>query len=613
MCGIAGVFGIDLDQKIKNDVIKLLHHRGPDSQGSYQDKEVWIAHTRLAIIDLSSKSSQPMTSRCGRWKLVFNGEIYNYIELRGQLINEGVEFSTTSDTEVFLYGLIKYGSDFQLKCNGMWAFCLWDSEKCRALLGRDRFGKKPLFYAQKKGVFVFASEMKAVARVIGKFCPSELSKTVFSYSNIFQYEFLKKTVIKDIKKILPGHCLQYQKGTVKEDRWWCTLDHLVEVPIKYDDQVREFRKIFIDAVRIRMRSDVPIGTALSGGLDSSSIVATMNFIKKQDDINQDVSSDWQHCFCSFYENSSLDESKWAGRVCDSLGLKLDLIDIKPNKSNWSIKEAFNQVEDPYITLPIPHLELYRAISNKGIKVSIDGHGADELFSGYDELLAAAPDATFSQISELVAIHRSTQTGVYHLNLFDAAIQYCKYLVKRTLSPIYNRIRGVKKVDFVDRHHPEYLKMDNLTKNLYELFHITILPTLLRNYDRYSMASGVEVRMPFMDHRVVCFLFSLPWSSKVGSGYTKRLLRDAMKGILIDDVRKRRDKIGWNAPIHEWLRDDYLSELNQYLKSGIFENNVEKKINRFSLLKSPKFMDGQRLWKSILPDLWKSSVLDKDCN
>ncbi len=614
MCGIAGAINYSLSNQVKSEVIESLRHRGPDSQNSFQseDGNTWLAHTRLSIIDLTTDAAQPMSSDCGRWKIVFNGEIYNYIELRNQLIQEGCEFQTKSDTEVFLVGLAKYGPNFQLRCNGMWAFCLWDSEKNETLFGRDRFGKKPLFYAELNGGLVFASEMKAMKKMIGKACASDIVNKVFSGNNIFKFEYLENTVIKGISKILPGHYGVYKNFILEKHRWWCTLDHLVDVPKKYDDQVKFFRELLIDAVRIRMRSDVAIGTGLSGGLDSSSIVSIMKLIKNEEADNLDSLSDWQHCFCSSYSSSSIDESNWAKKVCDHLDLKLNIININPKSSKWSIEDSLSQVEDPYITIPIPHLETYEAMSNAGIKVSIDGHGVDELFCGYDNLLVASSDATFSEIAEIVAIQESTITGKYHVRFGATIFKYYKYLVKKSLLPLYNKFKGIDEVDFTDKQHLEYLKMDSLTKNLYEIFHITILPTLLRNYDRYSMSSGVEIRMPFMDHRIVCFLFSLPWKSKVGSSYTKRLLRDAMKGIVINDVIKRREKIGWNAPLHEWFKDAYSSELTKYSKSNLFDNKIRRKINKFRALKDPKFMDGQKLWRSILPTLWKRAVLDKDC-
>ena len=427
MCGIAGAINYSLSDEKKSEVIESLRHRGPDSQSSFQseDGNIWLAHTRLSIIDLSNDASQPMSSVCGRWKIVFNGEIYNYIELRNQLISEGCIFKTQSDTEVFLVGLIKYGPNFQLKCNGMWAFCLWDSEKNETLFGRDRFGKKPLFYAEFKGGLVFASEMKAMIKMLGKACPSNIVNKIFSGSNIFKFEYLETTVLKNVNKILPGHYGFYKNCILEKYRWWCTLDHLVDVPKKYDDQVKIFRELLIDAVRIRMRSDVPIGTGLSGGLDSSSIVSVMKFIDNEKANNLNSSSDWQHCFCSSFSNSSIDESKWAKKVCDDLDLNLNIINIKPNSSKWSIEGSLSQVEDPYITIPIPHLETYDAMAKAGIKVSIDGHGVDELFCGYDNLLVASSDATFSEIAELVAIQESTVTGKYHVRYSSAIIRYYK--------------------------------------------------------------------------------------------------------------------------------------------------------------------------------------------
>ena len=385
--------------------------------------------------------------------------------------------------------------------------------------------------------------------------------------------------MKGIKRLPPGYFARFKDGKFKTYRWWNTLDHLENVSYKYEDQVDRWREIFLDAVKIRMRSDVSIGTALSGGLDSSAVFCAMNFIDKKNENISRKAENWQNGFCAHYPDSSLDESKWAKCATDSIKVDLKEVIINPQSSKWSIDKAFYQVEDPYLTLPLPMLETYRAISDHGIKVTVDGHGADELFSGYGHLNSLYKVSNLKQTAEIAAIIDSLSSGKYKIDKENMKINYIN---KKLFIFFYSYIRkpfshlksffGKQNFEFLryklenlDQSHDKFKMFDPFTKDLYEIFHITILPTLLRNYDRYSMASGVEIRMPFMDHRLVTYTFSLPWTSKIGGTYTKRIVRDALKGILPEKIRTRRDKIGWNAPLHEWFKGPLKNEIEILLK------------------------------------------------
>lgn len=612
MCGIIGLIGhkISPESDIKVRLLKSIAHRGPDGNGFWESASpaVWLGHTRLSILDLTDTASQPMESDCGRWILVFNGEIFNFLELRADLVKRGFSFRTDSDTEVLLKGLIFFGPDFQLQCNGMWAFCLWDSFEQTALFGRDRFGKKPLYWTRLSSGIAFASEMKGLYPLLDSIEPSQDIESAFL--NLFAYEATDWCPIKSIFKVPPGHIASYKNGDFQLKRWWNTLDHLREIRIPYEEQVEEFKELFFDAVRIRMRADVRIGTALSGGLDSSSVFCTMAALMgdKQSSISQDrISGDWQHGVCANFPGSSLDEAHWAKLVTDSIGVPLEIVPTDPINAGWTIEEALFQVEDPYITLPLPQLATYRKISELGIKVTLDGHGADELFSGYGHLNAALLDANVTQATEILAIQRSLSGLSYELNtkgiLQEMAKERLKKIAKRILKS-FGRTR-----DFVnlDRYDSRYRQMDALTKSLYEIFHFSIMPTLLRNYDRYSMASGVEIRMPFMDHRIVTYCFSLPWTSKVGGGFTKRILRDAMKGIVPDEVRLRRDKIGWNAPMHEWLSGPLRPEVESILRNPSVGSRLAPSIQGFLQKQNLSYLDGERLWSDLMPTFWRESL------
>ena len=621
MCGLIGTIGFKNNARLS---IEILNHRGPDAQGKWESPKgefpVFLGHTRLAILDLTESGNQPLVSNNDRYVFVYNGEIYNFLELRKELESQGQVFNTNTDTEVLLKGLILEGPSFQLKCNGMWSFCLWDRKKKTALFGRDRFGKKPLFYhLLSNNRLVFASEMKGIYPFLNSLQPSE-NMNIYLRA-LFDYENSETCAIKGIKRLPPGFYGIYKDGIMESHRWWNTLDHLDTISLNYEEQVEKWREIFLDAVKIRMRSDVRIGTALSGGLDSAATFSAMNYLTKKNKNFVRQTRDWQNGFCAHYPGSSLDETKWAKIVTDSVDADLEKITINPKYSSWSISESLYQVEDPYLTLSIPMLETYSAISNAGIKVTLDGHGADELFSGYGHLNAALSKSNIKQTAEIVSIINSLESGKYELESENMEINFIKkkfiILLKSYLKKPWRLLKTLLgkqdfeflryKLEYTDQSHYQFKKLDPLSKELYEIFHITILPTLLRNYDRYSMASGVEVRMPFMDHRLVAYTFSLPWTSKVGGTYTKRIMRDALKGILPELVRTRRDKIGWNAPLHEWFLGPLRNEIESHISSHQFSQKVEGAWKKFKKIKNPNFNEGQNIWAILMPELWKNNL------
>ena len=621
MCGLIGTIGFKDNSKLKLETLK---HRGPDFMGKWNSPDnefaASLGHTRLAILDLTEGGNQPLQTEDNRYVFVYNGEIYNFLELRSELESLGHVFKTKTDTEVFFKGLIAEGPSFQLRCNGMWSFCLWDRKEKTALFGRDRFGKKPLFYSLiGNNKLVFASEMKGIYPFLNSIQPSEKINIYFQKS--FYYESSEDCVIAGIKRLKAGHFAIYKDGKFEAERWWNTLDHLEDVPNNYEDQVKKFREIFLDAVKIRMRSDVRIGNALSGGLDSSAVVSLMNYLSNQKDNNLRQANDWHNSFCSKLPGSSIDESKWAKILTNELNISLQEVVIDPLNSDWSINDAIYQVEDLNLTLPLPMLQTYRAISNSGIKVTLDGHGADELLGGYGGFNCLFKSSNAEELAELVSIEESLESGKYiqktknlKMNYFKTRfIEFLKsnlrkpkeYLMALLGKRDWDSVRFKPKFD--DQSHPNFKKLDPLSQSLYEQFHITVLPTLLRNYDRYSMTSGVEVRMPFIDHRLVTYMFSLPWTSKVGGTYTKRIMRDALKGILPEQIRTRRDKIGWNAPLNEWFKGPLKGEIEELIKTNMLSQKIKNAWKLFQKKQNPKHTDGQEIWALLMPELWKKSL------
>jgi asparagine synthase (glutamine-hydrolysing) len=637
MCGIAGLIG-ERNQAQGLRLLDKIKHRGPDGDGiwlSPKDEDpVTLCHARLSILDPTDLGAQPFHSEDNRYAIVFNGEIYNFIELRqGLAVKYHIRFRSDTDTEVLLHGLIHEGLNFLRKCNGMWAFCLWDRIEGKATLCRDRFGIKPLYYTRNSdGGFGFSSEMKGLTPLLKSLSPSPYIDSMFI--NQFNYESSDLCAIAGVTRLPPGSCAVVHDSQIQVTRWWNTLDHMHFQNNGYSIQVDQWRHLFIDSVRLRMRSDVRIGTALSGGLDSSSVMAAMAHIGSTHKYRQTrISDDWQHGVCCSYPGSSLDETRWAKMVAESCGVVFSSAAIDPMDCSWNLLQSLAQVEDPYLTMPLPMLATYQAIKSLGISVTLDGHGADELFSGYGHLQHALSCVkTCREYQEILSIDESTRTGVYsckerisikkklrlHIKIFLANHGVHPRAILKSISS-NGKNHKIDSDPFASRlismrgeieSHEAFKAMDSFSQVLYEIFHLTILPTLLRNYDRYSMANGLEIRMPFMDWRLVCYTFALPWQTKIGGTFTKRIQRDSLSGILCDPVRLRRDKIGWNAPAHEWFKGPLKTIIKDSTGPGKDSPYMDKAIdawNLFNRIKQPSFADGQQLWNALLPHLWIQSL------
>lgn len=608
MCGILGTIPSTNESEFKIALDKL-KHRGPDGYGIVTiENNITLGHRRLAIIDLSSKANQPMFDISKRYCIVYNGEIYNFLELKKELEEKGYRFTTTSDTEVLLYSYIEWGENCVLKFNGMWAFAIWDNHKKELFLSRDRFGKKPLFYAIVEDKFIFASEMKAIYPFLREIRPSK--DFHWMKNNIFLYETTDKCLIEGIKRFPLGSNGIYKNGKLTIKRYWNTLDNLITPPKTYKEQVEQFRDLFFDACKLRMRADVSIGTALSGGLDSSSVISAMAYLSKKDiDYGK---KDWQHAFVATFPGTPLDESHYAKMLVDYLGIKATYIDINPLKFWDKLEEYFYMFEELYITSPIPMIATYSAVKQHGIKVTLDGHGADELFSGYGHVIEALWDTKFS-IKNTINVLKTYQGTFGDSDQFRRNSNlkiYVSYMIKKVVKNILGR--GLKSKD---TGHPNFKKLDNFSQQLYIIFHETTLPTLLRNYDRYSMINGVEIRMPFMDHRIVSFVNSLSYSSKIGEGYTKKLIRDAMDPYMPKEITWRKLKIGFNSPIVDWMQNELkewfldIVHSKDFLECTLVDNPrlLQKEIIDIVNKKNNLFLSAEKCWTKLTPYIWEKSI------
>ncbi|NBH82479.1 asparagine synthase (glutamine-hydrolyzing) [bacterium C-53] len=594
MCGIFGCIG-KLQRENAYKCINEIAYRGPDALEVRQLEGAIFAHARLSILDTSDAANQPMSDITGRYWIVYNGEVYNFSELKKELEELGYQFKTNSDTEVVLYAYIEWGKDFQYKCNGMWALAIWDTVKKELFLSRDRFGVKPLYYYEQDNNFYFASEMKAFFPIMKE---RKINYYIFESKNYFSYESSPNCCIKGIKKIQAGYFGYLKNGKLGLSKWWNTLDNLIEVPEKYEKQIESLRELFLDACRIRMRSDVPIGTALSGGVDSSAVAGAMKYISQTD--AQDVNKDWQHAFVACMPDTVIDETQYAEIAARYIGLDVQKVMVHASISAEKLLEYMYICEDPYITSPIPFMQTYKNIVDNGVKVTVDGHGADELFGGYNfDIIYAAMEVEKDSES-----FKEIWKTYNDMSLEESRLSYDKFV---------NMIESFEQSD-TDKFSKETQCLDLLNRKLYKQTHKEVLPTLLRCYDRYSMGNGLEIRMPFMDYRIVSFAFSVSWKSKVNHGYSKKIIRDMAIPFMDKRIMYRKSKVGFNSPLTEWLKGDMKEFILDTVHSKEFYecellNPIYAKImvDEFYKCKTNSFSDGQAIWTLLVPFLWKKAM------
>lgn len=612
MCGIFGAVNVKLDSDKAKYCLDRITHRGPDGFGLWQKDGVTLGHRRLAILDLSENGKQPMSYCNERYWMVFNGEIYNFLEIRNELQQKGYSFTSETDSEVILAAFIEWKEECQNRFNGMWSLAIWDQEEKTLFMSRDRFGIKPLYYAQmgNEGL-AFASEMKCISPLFDKV---EVNEEAFSlYRETVHYENQEKCIIKGIKRFPAGHYGWFREGKLEIKRWWNTLDHIMDVPDDYNAQVEMFRELFLDSCKLRMRSDVTIGTALSGGLDSSASICAMSHIAKNGGTGR-MAEDWQHAYVACFPGTDLDESEYAKKVTDHLGIESTFLKVEDTVNEQELCRYIYQFEELYTNMQVPMIKIYEQERKYGTLVSIDGHGADELFGGYSfDIIKALPDAAnAAETNAIVKTYMDMNSDRDNaVNSPEFKKMKNKLFCDITAKHKIKQLLGKPVVRSAYSDHPAWKDLDNLNKTLFVSTHETILPTLLRNYDRTSMINGIEIRMPFMDYRLVQFAFSIGWRSKIRNGYSKNIIRDAIAPFMPEEVAYRRGKIGFNAPILDWIKGPYKEMFCDMVNSQDFANS--------SVVKNPQgvksmladviagktgFHEASLVWNEVQMYLWE---------
>ena len=613
MCGIVGILSLRETPINKFEIENFknsLHHRGPDGSGTFitDDRKIGLGHTRLSIIDLSDNSSQPMSYDNGRYHITYNGEIYNFLELKNELKQTGYKFRSSGDTEVILASYKHWGEKCNLKFNGMWSFAIWDNKKKEIFISRDRFGVKPFYYMINKEFFFFASELKSFMHLEKKNKPHFDNNYLIYLSKSFSnqsYLTSKNTFLKNVYELPPGHQLKISHDkSVKVEKWWSTIDHLEKPLKKYEDQVNRFKEIFYDACKIRMISDVETSTSLSGGLDSSSIVHAINGLKNDSNISYP-----QNTFILDYQNEKNNETDYAIAATENLSLtkniiKVNLDEVSPEEI---IKIIYHQ-EDVSGDDGIGPWNIYKNIRKKNIKVSIDGHGGDELLAGYSGYpRISMKDCKFPQELykwfDLFKIHLKMNEDVNKdENIFKIFLEFVKKKSKNYLNLNTAKKNNINIFNQDPANYPtiEFDNMDNfnnLNKELYTDYHYRAMQMNLRKYDKFSMAHGVECRFPFLDWRLATYTFSLDSKIKINKGFTKNILRECMKSNLNKKILKRVKKKGFN-PANNLFNDTMSQFINDTLRSSEFmdlEFVDKKKVN---LLLNSKNLNYKELFKLV---------------
>lgn len=627
MCGIAGSISLswtalpalERELEVMNAVQR---HRGPDGSGVWQhpEKTLGLAHRRLGIIDLS-RGGQPMTDENGRW-LSFNGEIYNFLELRNEIGKH--KFRTDSDTEVILRGYDHWGSDCLNHFRGMWSFALWDEQKKELFCSRDRLGIKPFYYLVKDGVLRFASEVKALLPFLDQV---EIDTEALKEYLTFQFCLSGRTLFKDIQELRPGHTLTVSNGRVIVRKYW----EVVYQPDKHHSALyfeERLRGLLEESVDLHLRSDVPIGAYLSGGLDSS-IVSSLAAAR--------------HCrgfeaFIGKFAGPEYDESPYAREVAKEFGFELHELEIKPEDFIDNIRKVIYHLDYPTAGPGSFNQYMISALAARTKKVVLGGQGADEIFGGYvryliayfEQCIKGAINGTLNNgnyvvtyesiIPNLTALQRYQPMlqEFWREGLFEEMDRRYFRLVARTpdIGDPRSEIRWGKLgvIDSFDKFSAIF-NMDNVSRGSYfdRMTHFdlkTLLPALLHVEDRVSMAHGLESRVPFLDHKVVEFAATIPADVKFQGGKMKQVLKSAMQSLLPDSIVNRKDKMGFPIPLTSWLNGpckEFASDIFS-TKAACERPYIDNQKVLENLHREPQF--GRKAWGLLSLELWMQEFVDK---
>ncbi len=590
MCGIAGILNLkhhfneehsSLKRRIQN-MTDALEHRGPDAEAIWinPDGNISLGHRRLSIIDLSEAGNQPM-HYLKRFSMVYNGEIYNYPELKEELQKKNYHFTSQSDSEVILAAYAEYGKDCVHHFDGMFAFAIWDEQEQNLFCARDRFGEKPFYYFCDEKEFLFASEMKALwAAGVVKNTNLQMLFNYITIGYVDNPNQPEETFYEGIEKLPPACTLIYVPTTNKLtiEKYWNLDINNENLTISDEDAIEQFQELFKKSVTLRYRSDVPVGTSLSGGLDSSSIIAFSQLINSSSNSHKAFS-----CIFPGFEN---DESVQSKIIADKYKLEQYTTTASATELISGFEKLMYHQEEPVGSASVfAQYQVYQKAAQQNVKVILDGQGADEILGGYhkyykwywQELFRNRELIGSNEIKTARSLGVTEKFGFKNILaslLPEFAVMFLEnqFLLNTIRHPDLNKeyVRLNSKEAYYTS--PAILKLNDI---LYFNTCTHGLEELLRYADRNSMAHGREVRLPFLNHELVQFAFSLPSKFKIREGRTKWLLRQTMKNELPDEIVWQTKKIGFEPPQKKWMQDPVLKDLIMTNKEKLVHERILK--------------------------------------
>jgi asparagine synthase (glutamine-hydrolysing) len=616
MCGITGLVHFDkqrpVDQVRLKSMADIIAHRGPDGEGFYINANVGLAHRRLSIIDLSG-GDQPMYNDRGNIVVVFNGEIYNYLEVQEELEALGHRFRTASDTEVIIRAYEQWGIACQEKFNGMWTFALWDDEKQHLFVSRDRMGEKPLHYTVADDTFIFGSEIKSIGKYGLDLEPNLEMLELYLFLGYMPEPY---TFYKNIHKLKAGHYLLVKGESVTAYQYWDLTD-LTERDLLTDEKavVREFSNLFHDSVRIRMRSDVPYGAFLSGGLDSSSIVAVMS----------EISSKPIETFTIGFQEKQFDERDKARVVADKFRTNHHEHIVELSTFDNSLRNILFHYDEPFADPAAIPTEYVSQYASEKVKMVLTGDGADEVLAGYSsyqgELLAGRyhnlPGFVRNILPQTIEAASTLLSGGirYKLNKasrvlhgFNASFQ--DRLISKSVKIQPSAMKTlffhdtVRIEDFMADVLRECPFRDPFYQMMYYNLKVSLPGQMLVKVDRMSMAHSLETRAPFLDHRLVEYMYRIDKRVKLPALHeVKNVLRKSMAGRLPQEIIQRKKK-GFDVPLREWFKDDAFDrKLDQnYAEAGLNDTFVKSLLSQN---KAGQADHGTLIWRLVVYTNWLS--------
>ena len=618
MCGICGIVALGRPPETAS-VARMaaeLDHRGPDGDGSFTAEGVALGFRRLAIIDLSDAGLQPFASDDGALQIVHNGEVYNYRELRRELGAKGHTFRSATDTEVILAAYREWGDRCVERFNGMWAFALWDGPRRRLFCSRDRFGVKPFYYRFDGGRFVFASEPRAF-RGDPETRLQPNPRAVRDYLDQAYLDHTEETFFAGIRKLPPAHSLVVDESGLRLERYWS----LEERDPPSGDATDALRELFLDSIRLRLRSDVPAGTALSGGLDSSAIAVTVDHLLRTEKENAVAVGARQRTFTAYFDVPGFDERPFAEAVVGRTEAEPHWITFGPDELAADLPAIVEAQGEPFGSTSIcAGWYVMREARRAGVTVMLDGQGGDEVLAGYrahlgfrlaDLLAAGRLRELGGELRSFHGVHSASALLTTMSRPFapEALTRLVRSRTRGAGALVHPDLRGLESPAAANGSAPF---PDRLRRHQQLILTRRGLPELLRYEDRNSMAHAIEARVPFLDYRIVELCFSLPGGELISGGRTKDVLRRALGDLLPPTVRDRRDKLGFVTPERLWLRGK-LGELagdvfasRAFAERGFVDAAAARR--RLERHRRGEVEAGMELWRALNLELWARACL-----